>query len=770
MAEYSVIGKRVPRKDAFGKATGSTRYCADMKMQGMLYGKIKRSPHPFARIISIDTSKALNLPGVKAVVTAENIRQNPSGSIIPDELPLCQEYVRYVGDEIAAVAAVDEETAEKALCLIEVEYEILSPVFDPEKAREPGAPIVHPELEKVEKNTPYVIDYTRGDPDAFKKADYILHDRFETQIQHHGYIEPQNCICHWDYSGKLSAWFPCQTPFPARPMIANALGIEESRVRVIQTPVGGGFGGKGGPKRNLFVCALLARATGSPVKIVLSRREDFQSGRPAVPEKIDIKLGFSKDGKIVAKEVNIVADAGAYLGMSFAVVGNSSVRTGSLYRIENIRMHIDLVYTNKVATGALRGFGNTQIHFAMESMMDIAADKLGIDPLDLRKRNIVHEGDITVHGWVFNSCGLEDALDKVTEKSGWMEKRKQRAKDHGIGLACLVHASGNRVVNPMYEGSASIVMVDSLGKVKILSGEAEIGQGSLTVFCQIVAEETGFRIEDIDIGLVDTDSSPQCTGAVASRVTTIGGNAVRLAARDVRRQLLEYAGEMLKTKPEDIILKDGSIYIKGNEEPKSTFKDLCTFAVIIKRGGAPITGVGSYKVPDTVVFPDRQSKYGNIAIGYSFGAQVAEVFVDRETGEVKVLDFWSVMDGGRIINPLGAEGQVEGSVLMGQAYALSEEYRLNNGQALNSSLLDYKFPTFKEMPNFHVGFVETENPESPYGVKSIGECSIVATPAAIINAIYDAVGVHIRDIPATPDKILAALKDKEGKKNTRGMK
>jgi CO/xanthine dehydrogenase Mo-binding subunit len=762
MEKYSIIGKSVPRVDALEKVRGAAKFCADLKMPGMLIGKVKRCPHPFARVLSVDTRKARKLAGVKAVVTAWDVNQFPYGVLATDEIPLCKEYARYIGDEIVGVAAIDEDTVEEALDLIEVEYEELSPVFDPERAMDTDAPQVHPELKEVKHNVAYHIDYARGNGQALMNADFVIEDRFSTPIQHHGYLEPQACIADWGTSGKLTLWIPCQTPFPARATIARALGISGSQVRIIQTYVGGGFGGKGQPKHFFHISAFLSKRAGKPVKIVLSRSEDFATTRPAVPELIDLRLGFNRDGSLVGKDVVITADAGAYVGTGFAVLDASAVRTGSLYRIPNIKMVANLVYTNKVPTGSLRGFGNPQTHFAMESLMDMAAEELGIDPLELRLKNVTQKGDITAHGWIINSCGLSESLKLSAAKSKWRKKRKQGRKNRGIGVACMIHASGNRAINPVYDGSSAIIRMDEFGKIKVISGEVELGQGASTVFAQIAAEELGIPLEDIKVLPVDTDLSPFCIGSVGSRGTTIGGNAVRMAAKDVKKQLLGYAAEELGTKARHIGIEERRVYSKTAPDKGISIEDLAFASVLKKRGGAPIIGIGSYVISDPVVLPDRETKYGNLSVGYTFGTQIVEVSVDPETGKVDVLHVWSAYDIGRVINPIAAEGQMEGGVMQAIGFALSEEYLMERGKMLNANFHDYKIPNWMNMPKIDTFFIETKNPGSPYGVKGLGESTVIPTPPAIANAIYDAVGVRIKELPITPEKVLEAMKREGG--------
>ena len=431
MSAYSVIGKPVRNVEALVKTRGGAYYTDDIKLPGMLHGKIKRSPYPFAKILSIDTSKAVALPGVRAVITAQDVTQYPWGHYVVDEIPLAGEHVHYIGEEVAAVAAVDAETAEEALDLIEVKYEELEPALDMEKATQPDAPAVHPELPHIKQNIAYKFEFVRGDGEAaFKQADLVLEERYMTQVAHHAYLECQVCISHWDSHGKLTIWASIQAPFRARMYMAQALGIPEHQIRIIQPYVGGGFGGKIVINRIYPVSALLSMKTGKPVKIVLSREEDFMTGRAMVATNIDLKMGFKKDGTIVAKSSVITADAGASAGSSPSVMMAAATRPDGLYRIANIKCVANLVYTNKVHRGPFRGYGNTQTTFAQECMLDLAAEKLGIDPVELRLRNATQKGDITAHGWIINSCGFSESLERAAEVSGWKEKRQKLGKNH----------------------------------------------------------------------------------------------------------------------------------------------------------------------------------------------------------------------------------------------------------------------------------------------------------------------------------------------------
>jgi CO/xanthine dehydrogenase Mo-binding subunit len=644
--------------------------------------------------------------------------------------------------------------------LIRVEYEELTPVLDPEKAMEPGAPAIHPEIEGIKKNIAYHVDYVRGDgAEAFNQAEVIVGDSFFGQSAHPAYLETQSCTASWDISGRLTMWWPLQSPFRSRVQLARALGIPEHKIRVIQPYVGGGFGGKGGMPQHLYpIAALLSKETGKPVKIVLSRTEEFVAGRSRVSQKIKLRLGLKNDGTMIAKELNIIADSGAFAAYCPAILTCAAYRSDGLYRIPNISVEANLVYTNTIPRGSVRGIGFPQMLFALESLVDMASHKLGIDPVEIRLKNAVQKGDIAANGWVFKSCGLSDSIRRAAKESQWIEKRRKPVRNRGLGIACLVWNSSRLGVHPVYDGSAAFVHIDQYGKVRIVSGEVELGQGSATVFAQIAAEELGIPLEDIEVLPVDSDVSPYSLGTWCSRVTVMGGNAVLMAARDAKRQLIKYAAERLEANKDDLEFHDGKFHVKGSPQIVATVEEVATYAVF-GRGGMPITGNGAYTVPDYLTAIDKKTLYGNESLVYPFGTQVAEVLVDTETGKVDVLNIWYAADSGKIINPLAAEGQIEGGVAQGVGYALTEDYFLRKGRVLNPNFSDYKLPISVDIPEIHSIFVETNNAETPYGAKGIGEPPILPTAPAIANAIYDAVGIRIKELPITPEKVLHALQD-----------
>jgi len=752
-----MIGKRIPNVDSWGKATGKAVYGIDLKLLGMLHGKILRSPLPHAKILRIETEKARRLPGVKAVITADDTPKIKYGSVINDEYPLAVDRVRFIGDEVAAVAAIDEDTALEALAQIRVEYEELPAVFSPQEALAQGAPKIH----EGESNVATRIEFERGNvAQGFQEADYILEDEFICSNVHPGYLEPHVCVAQADDAGNVTIWGSYQAPARNRDMIARIMNLPAGKIRLIQTVVGGGFGGKSGQVLPLYpICAFLALKSRRPVRILNSWEEEFAASRSRMPAEIKIKLGIKKEGTFTAKDLNILANCGAYAGTGPAVLSTTATRATSLYRFKNVKCQADLVYTNTTPIGSYRGYGNPQLHFALESMVDLAAETVGMDPLEVRLKNAIQRGDISAHGWIMNSCQLTECLLVAAQKSQWKEKRgKGRQGSGGIGMASMIHVSGNRAVHPFFDGSSAYVRVNPHGRIDLITGEAEIGQGSNTIFSQIVAETLGVPLEDIRLFPLDTDSCPFGVGTFASRVTTLGGKAVQLAAEDARQQLLEFAAEKMEIRVEDLECSGGRIFVKGSPAKSLGIEEVAKLA-LHSRGGAPIVGVGTFLVPPHVVVPD-QTKYGNLSMAYSFGVQVAEVMVDRETGKVDILKILSVHDSGTIINPMLAEGQVEGGVAQGIGYALFEEIVRQNGIVMNDNFTDYRMPTICDVPPLSTTFIEVPDPYGPFGAKGLGEITQVPTAPAIANAIYDAVGVRLKELPLTPEKIWQALREK----------
>ncbi len=755
---FTVVGKRVNRVEGYDKVTGDALYVADVKLQGMLYGRILRSPFPHARILRLDTSKATKLRGVRAVVTAEDTIKRGWGAFFPDQFPLSVGKARYVGEEVAAVAAIDPDIAEEALDLIEVDWEQLPAVFDAEEAMKEGAPRIH---DDKPRNIALTIDVERGDIEqAFKDSDVIVEDTFESTPQWHCAIETIGSVAEYAASGKYTIYMNTQTLFNARYRIAAALGVRETDVRIIQPAVGGGFGGKSCDDNNAVVAAILAKKARKPVKIINTREEEFLAGcRPRVNMKIWVKMGLKKNGLIRAKQIRVIADNGAYCGKAPAITSVAALRHDTCYKYSDVKTQAYLVYTNKIPTGAFRGFGNPSAEWAVEQTLDLAAHELGIDPLEIARMNAAEPGYVSPHGNNVKSCELKQCIDMVENMMDWQKKRAAKKPGTGLGIACTVHVSGKRHFGD-YDGASATIKVNEDGKALIISGEGECGQGAGTTMCQIAAEELGMPLEDIEFSQADTDLTTFCLGAFGSRLTYVAGNAVRDAAQKVKQQLYETAAEMLEANADDLVSKDGRIFVQGAEQRSVTVSDVCR-ARLFRRNGSPVVASGSFDADSVLQDPTR---YGNESGAYNFGCQAAEVEVDRETGQVRVLKYVAASDCGTVINPVGAEGQVEGSVAQGLGYALIEGLKMDEGRPINPNFGDYRLPSMRDMPALNHAFAQSYEPTGPFGAKGLGELGMDPTAAVISNAIFDAVGVRVKTLPITPEKVLAALRSKEQEK------
>jgi CO/xanthine dehydrogenase Mo-binding subunit len=770
MEEFSVIGKHLSRVDANEIVRGEAIYTLDIQLPGMLYGKVLRSPYSHARILNINTEKAKRLPGVKAVITADDTNKEKYGSVIKDEHFLAVDKVRYMGDEVAAVAAIDEEIAEEALDLVEVEYEELPVIFDPEEAMRPEAPQIHEKGDNIALH----IRLSRGNIEkGFGEADEIFEDKFTTHSVHHCYLEPLACVAQFDGNGKLTVWTGHMSPSGLRLTLAKYLGMDEGKVRVIQQYTGGAFGGKLSCRPLYLICALLAKKSGKPVKLSYSREEEFLAGRPRAALIFRIKTGVKKDGRITSKDAQIILNTGAYANVGPTLISAICVRSDNLYRMENVKTDAKLVYTNKAPIGAYRGFGNPQVTFAFESQLDMIAEKLGLDPIEIRLKNAIRKGDIGVHGWRINSCGLSECLEKVREVSQWKVKRENKEKFRGIGVACMIHESDWRVSDD-FGGSVAFVKILEDGKVQVATGETEYGQGTKTTHSIIAAETLGVPLEDITMNQVDTDLTPFSLGPWGARLVIGGGMAVKLAAEDAKKQLFEMAAGMLEANMHDIVMENKKMFVRGNSENALNISEVSK-AAIYRRGGSGIIGKGvaEFKtgalkgmgieeegVAASIPLDPRAVLYGNAVTGASFSAEVVEVEIDNDTGETKILNVYEANDCGRAVNVMGLEGQMEGAFTQGMGFALTEEMLYRENGLFNPSFLDYAVPTSLDIPPFiNINFVESIEPDGPFGAKGGGEAPAIVTAAAsIANAIYNAIGVRIKDLPITRERILDAIK------------
>ena len=752
MAQYEVVGKSLPRLDSLEKAVGAGVFALDMTLPRMLHGKILRSTMPHGRVVRIDVSKVGKIPGVRAVVTADDTAKIALGATRQDEYILAVDKVRYVGEEVAAVAAESEEAAEEALQAIVVECDELPGCFDPVEALQPGAVKIH-----AGGNLADQYCYERGNvEEGFKASDLVFENRYQTAMSHHGYLEPRGCLASADPSGKVTIWGGYSGVFRIRLAVSRGLGLKENQVRVIQTLSGGSFGGKGSSSK-AAIAALLALKTGRPVRLVNSRSDDLLAGRPRSAAILEQKVGVKKDGRLLARQLKIVLDCGAYLGIAAQDTRNMATRPEGFYRFSHLKAEGFTVYTNKTPTGPCRGFGAPQGSLALETQLDEVAEALGMDPMELRLKNIVKSGDKTIHGWNITSCGLPECLQKVTEAAGWKEKRADKKPGRGLGLACNLHNSGGRRNSP-FDGSGALVKVEADGSVILVTGEGDTGQGAWSTLSQMVAEDLGIPYSSVQVTRPDTETAPYCLGSFASRLTVLGGGAVRAAAEDARDQLIEVTAGLLEANPRDLVCRQGNIFVKGVPEKSISFAQAAR-AAVNRIGGGPVIGRGVYDPPTEMQDPD--TLYGNYALNYPFCAQVAEVEVDEETGQVKLISLISADDLGKAINPLSADGQIEGCVVHGIGFALIEELVWQHGNLISGTLMDYRQPTARDINQLKSILVEPDDPVGPFGAKGVAESSIASVAAAIANAIYDAVGVRIRSAPITAEKVLQALKEKK---------
>ncbi len=751
MSELDIVGKSYPQIDGMQKAMGKTKFVTDLVLPGMLYGRTLRSPYPHANIKNIETSRAKALAGVKAVVTYTDTPGIKFGPRSEDWTIFAGEKARFHGDEVAAVAAIDEDTAEEALELIEVEYEELPFVTDPLEAMQPGAPLVH---DDKPGNIAAEFKIETGDVDrAFDDSYIIYEDRYYTNQVYQAYMEPMGTLAEIDKSGRLTLWTGTQIPNMMRMTYAKALGLSPDNIRVIVPDYGGGFGGK--MENNIhLVASILAQKARAPVKLVNTRYDDFIAGNPRVPMYIDIKLGATKEGLLTGKDVQVVGAAGARLVYAMVIVATACYRVDSLYRFRHVRSKGYTVYTNTVPTACFRGFGNSQMTFVLESALDMIADQLNLDPAELRIKNGIGPNETSIHGWKINSSGLKDCVAQATKKADWREKRQKKEPLKGIGLSCCNHVSGNRPFAREFDGGAGIVRVGRDGRVTVYHGESDMGQGQKTTFAQIAAERLGIPLEMVYVADVDTDISPFGLGSFASRGTLMGGNGVLAAANDAFNQLAEVAAEMLEANPADIECRKGKFYAQGTPEKYLPFNEVAAQATF-SRHGAPVVGTGFYEPP--TVLPDPETKYGNISPAYPFACQIAEVEVDADTGQVTVTNFVGAHDVGRAINPMATEGQIRGGVTQGLGWTLMENMAYENGKIINADFVDYIVPSALDVPEIKPILVEPIEPNGPYGAKGIGEPALNPTMSAITNAIYDATGIRIKELPVSPEKILAEL-------------
>jgi 4-hydroxybenzoyl-CoA reductase subunit alpha len=766
----NVVGQPNRKVDGTGKVTGHALYTDDIRLPGMLHGKILRSPHPHARIVSIDTTLAEALPGVYAVVTGKEMAVKYC--IIPwtrDEYPLCVDKVRYVGDGVAAVAAVDEDTANEALRLINVEYEILPHFLDPEDALQPGERETIHQAEKPGRNgniTKHVhlefgeVDRLLSESDVLIEGDYFFEGNTHTPI------EPHCAIGYADPTGKLTVWSATQVPHYLQRELARVLDLDVARIRVIQPAVGGAFGGKSEPFDLEFCVAKLALKSGRPVKILYTREEVFYAHRGRHPMKLRYKLGASSEGKIKAVDGKILLDGGAYASFGLVTAYYSGQLLSAPYVFESYRFDSTRVYTNKPACGPKRGHGSVQPRFAFEVQLDKLAEVLELDPMELRRRNFLGEQKRTINELRVTSNGFLRCLEALERASDWPNKYRKLPYGRGVGVAGSCYISGtNYPIYPNEMPQAAInIQVERSGRVTVLTGASEIGQGSDSMVAYIAAEELGVPLQYVRVFSTDTDIVPVDLGAYSSRETFMVGNACADAARKLRRLVQEAVAEAWEVQPQDIALASGWAFAVHDTNRRIPISEAFNIAEA-KHG--PLGANGSYNTPKDVHGSYRGGTIG-ASPAYSFTAHVAEVEVDP-TGFVRVEKIWVAHDCGRAINPVLVEGQMEGSTYMGFAEALMEEQIFKDAEQGRAglhnapSLLDYRIPTSVDTPELQSLIIESIDPEGPYGAKEAGEGPLHSSIPAIANAIFDAVGIRMDALPFSPPRVWRALQDGVGR-------
>lgn len=798
MGDGSVLGRSVPRLDARDKVTGAARFVDDFHFgPTQLYAKILRSPHAHARIIGIDTSAAEKAPGVKAVVTGKDC-PHYIGLYLVDRTIYATDKVRFVGEPVAAVAATSAAEAAAAAALIKVEYEPLPGVFDPVSGalgrdillhdnpatadmwwqglpclatREPGAvlheglagyqcaPFIHP---VPGTNISNHFKLRKGDPaQGFAAAAVVVENVYTLPTIQHAQIEPHAAVAQADAAGKLTLWASSQSPNAVRKLISSAFKLPMSKVRVITPYVGGGFGGKAGVTCEALVVPLALRLPGYHIKLTLTREEVFQATFVRQALVARLKTGVAANGRLAAMEADLYWDGGAYTEYGVNITRSGGYCSSGPYEIPNIRTDSYCVYTNHPVGGPMRGFGMPEIHWAVEQQMDILAAKLGMDPLAFRRLNALREGSPAAFGGPMTGATLVDTIDAVAARCGWGGAKPAPSAPHkarGRGIACMYKAPSM----PPNAQSSAILKFNEDGTVHILTTAMEIGQGSLTALAQIAAEELGLPVERVAVTLPDTDYTPYEWQTVASRITYSAGNAVLAAARDAKSQLLAVAARVLDAPADALAIEGGAVFVAADPARRLAVSDIA-MGYLLPDGavGGPVIGRGAF-VPAGITGLDKESGQGERpAPFWTYGTQVADIEVDTRTGEITVLKVTAAYEVGKVVNPAMCEGQVQGGIVQGLGSALYEELVLKDGRPLNNDFVDYKIPAATDAPEMDVILLETApQADGPFGIKGIAEPTMVPTAPAIANALYDAIGVRVKDLPLTAEKVLAALKNK----------
>jgi 4-hydroxybenzoyl-CoA reductase alpha subunit len=769
---FDVIGKAWRKSDGLAKATGEAVYADDIQLPGMLHAKILRSPHAHAEIRAIDATDALALAGVHAVITGADLPTR-YGVIpwTPDETALAVGKVRFVGDEVAAVAAVDEDVANAALKLIRVEYEPLAAHLDPFESLEKGAPQIHDEIrgKEVKGNVSKHVDLAFGDVDAgLRDADVVVEGEYFFHGSTHTPIEPHCAVAQMAPDGVLTLWSATQITHYVQRALARVLDHPESQIRVIQPCLGGAFGGKSDPFALEFVVAKLAMITGRPVKCLWTREEVFYAHRGRHPMHMRYTTGARKDGRLTAVDAKILIDGGAYSSFGLVTTYYSGQLLTGPYDFPAYRFDSTRVFTNKPPCGPKRGHGSVQPRFAFEVQLDQVAEKLEMDPIELRRRNFQGDSTETVNGQRITSNGFLACLDEVERASRWRERRGKLPRGRGLGVAGSMYISGtNYPIYPNAMPQAGIQLkVDRSGLVTAFTGGNDIGQGSNSVVRQIVAEELGLDPYDVRVVAADTDLCPVDLGAYSSRVTFMVGNATIDACRKLRKQIVAAVAAEWECAAERVRMGLGEVYDTDDRSRRIATREAFHLA---EARFDTLGATGAYNTP--TLGGDYRGGTIGASPAYSFTAHVVEAEVDEETGRITVSHCWIAHDCGRALNPMLVAGQMEGSAYMGIAEALLEEHDVNRfGLHRGPSLLDYRIPTSVDTPELHALIVESLDPEGPYGAKEAGEGPLHPSIPAISNAVFDAVGIRLTKLPFTPGRVLELLDAQNAAQATRESK
>lgn len=755
------VGRSVPQIDIDDKLAGRTRYVADLDVPGMLHAVLVRSPVPHGRLHAVDVARARRVPGVRAVITADDVPAVPFGPYVPDWQIFARDKVRFIGDDVAAVAATTLEAALEAAALVTMDIDPLPEVYDPHDAVADGAPTIWDERPD---NVASRFSIARGDVDAaFDGAAHVFEGRYTTNAIYHAYLEPIGVVAAFD-RGVYTLQVPTHIPYKARITYATALGVPLGAVRIVVPPIGGSFGAKYEMTVPL-VAAVLARVTGHPVRVAFDREEDAAVAHPRPPFTFHNRIAVASDGRFVGRETEVLGNAGGRTFWSPTVLATAVHRVDALYHFGTMRGHGRLAYTNTNPTTCMRGFGNAESLFGMEQMIDEIAESLGVDPVELRLRNIVRDGDTTLHGWRISSSALPQCIARADELSGYRTRRTAvtggrgtTGVRRGMGIAIAHHVAGHRSILKDFDGSSALLRIGGDGAVGLYVGEPDIGQAQSTVLAQIVAETLGIDAAEVRVHGVDSELSPAAVGTLASRATTLAGQAAKHAAEAARGRLAEFLADHWSVPVDSVAFGPdgfGAEAGSGDDEPVSLREAAHRYGVA--HCGLPLIGEGVYRPPTEL--PDADG-YGNVSAAYPFTAHVAEVEVDCGTGQVRVLGYWAVHDSGTIINPQTARGQVLGAIAQGVGWALMEDVTSADGRVTNPDFLDYRIPGADDMaPETVVEFVDSYEPNGPHGAKSLAEAAINPVVAALANAVHDATGIRMRSLPMSPERLWTALRE-----------